>query len=302
MPLTCHTLHPEAIAWAKAATTNGGTFTTRTLRAVSTFAADVDRAGIRDRFLRLNLVCGTNLAAARTPLYRGESRTATQYGNAADVNNGPFVSGDYSEANGIAGDGNSKYFDTTLTIGTLKTFGASYENVHVSVYKRSSANDYGGPDFGGGDYSYAQYEGNTCLLDTTKVIDGASQVFDAGGDGWGYHAVMAQYFGNGLHLAQMYPSTTAGAYLRYDSAGGGGSDNISVSGSPKDFVNTDGTPLLFCGVWSNYDTGSGIVDNPSYGSNTLSAYSVGKAFATSGQRTAFSDAMQRFQTALGRAV
>ena len=95
-------LHPEAIAWRTAAVANGGTVSGSTLSAVSKFCASIDAAGIRDRFYRLNLLCGSNLSAALVPLYRGPSRTGTQYGNTTETNSG-FVGGDYSETGASGG-------------------------------------------------------------------------------------------------------------------------------------------------------------------------------------------------------
>jgi hypothetical protein len=86
------TYHPEALAWRTAALANGGTgITASTMQAVSDFCTAIDAAGIRSNFLRLSLMCGGNLAAARTPLYRASSPSGTQYGAAIDANVGPFV-------------------------------------------------------------------------------------------------------------------------------------------------------------------------------------------------------------------
>ena len=52
------TLHHEAIDWATRASANGGLISTTTIRAVSEFCRAIDSAGIRDRFLRLNLSAG----------------------------------------------------------------------------------------------------------------------------------------------------------------------------------------------------------------------------------------------------
>lgn len=289
--------HPEALAWKTAAVANGGTVSTSTLAAVSTFCDAIDAAGIRDRFLRLNLVCGSNLAAARTPLYRGASSGGTQYGSGVDTNNGPFVSGDYSESTGIAGDGSSKYLDTTLTIGTLNTFGAAYDNIHVSVYRRALG-ALGGGDFGCADYAYYYY-GNSCCFDTSGNNFG-SPGFDAGSAYAGGHSITTTVGDgtNGLNLAQYYPTTSDGAYLVNDS-----SQYVSVYiAGLSDFNSGDATPLLFGSVWGSYDNDGDIVASIDYGTNTLSAYSVGKAFTSSAQRTAYYNAMQAFQTALGRNV
>lgn len=119
-------VHPEANAWRTAVVANGGSVSASTMKNVSKFCADIDAAGIRDKFYRLNLFCGTGLNAALVPLYRGTSRTGTQYGNTTDTNNGPFVSGDYADNSGLTGTGNngvgvgsSKYLSTGLTPATV---------------------------------------------------------------------------------------------------------------------------------------------------------------------------------------
>lgn len=94
--------HPEAQTWRNAVLANGGAVSGSTLTAVSNFCRSIDAAGMRDRFYRLNLFCGTGLAACLVPLYRGPTATGTQYGNTTDTNNGPFVSGDYIET-GLTG-------------------------------------------------------------------------------------------------------------------------------------------------------------------------------------------------------
>jgi hypothetical protein len=122
------TTHPEAQAWRNAVIANGGTVSGSTLNAVSRFCRSIDAAGIRDRFYRLNLFCGTGLNAALVPLYRGQSRTGSQFGNTTDTNNGPFVSGDFSESSGLKGDGTSKSLDTGLAQNTF-----SVANAHISA-------------------------------------------------------------------------------------------------------------------------------------------------------------------------
>jgi hypothetical protein len=115
-------VHPEAAAWRSAVVANGGSVSASTMRAVSKFCADIDAAGIRDKLYRVNLFAGTGLNACLVPLYRGPSRTGTQYGNTTDTNQGPFVSGDYAEtgaSGGLKGNGSSKYLDTGLPGNTF---------------------------------------------------------------------------------------------------------------------------------------------------------------------------------------
>jgi hypothetical protein len=122
------TIHPEAADWANRVRTNGGSVSGTTLSAVSKFCASITSAGIRSRFYRLNLLCGTGLPACLVPLYRGPSLGGTQYGNATDTNNGPFVSGDFSEASGLQGNGSTKY----LATGIAQTYAGTNE-IHKSL-------------------------------------------------------------------------------------------------------------------------------------------------------------------------
>lgn len=113
--------HPEALSWASRVSANGGTVSGTTLTAVSKFCQDIDSAGIRSKFYRLNLFCGNNLEAALVPLYLAESSSASARGNTIDTNTN-FVSGDYSPSasgGGIVGDGSTKHLDTGVTASSL---------------------------------------------------------------------------------------------------------------------------------------------------------------------------------------
>lgn len=115
-------VHPDAADWANRVRANGGTASGSTLNAVSRFCSAIAAAGIRDRFYRLNLFCGTGLEACLVPLYRGQSLGGTQYGNAADANNGPFVSADYNEtgvASGLKANGTNKFLNTGVAANLL---------------------------------------------------------------------------------------------------------------------------------------------------------------------------------------
>lgn len=130
--------HPEAQVWRNAVIANGGSVSPSTLKAVSDFCRSIDTAGIRSKFRRLNLMCGTSdasLVAVRVPLYRGESRTGTQYGNTLDTNVN-FVQGDYAENTGLTGDGSSKYLNTGFNVDQLP--GAA--NCHLASYIRGTQN------------------------------------------------------------------------------------------------------------------------------------------------------------------
>lgn len=108
--------HPDAADWRSRVIANSGSVSASTMKAVSTFCGAIQAAGIRDRFLRLNLFCGTGLNACLTPLYRAASFGASPLGNAIDTNQGPFAAGAYTEATGLTPVFASQhYLDTGLT-------------------------------------------------------------------------------------------------------------------------------------------------------------------------------------------
>lgn len=135
-----NTLHPEAADWKNRVIANGGSVGGSTLSAVSAFCRRVDaQPGLRAAILRLNLFCGTGLAAALVPLYRAASRTATGIGNATDTNVN-FVSGDYAEtgaSGGLKGDGSTKYLNTgfnpSTAIPTQTSAHASYSGTSLET-------------------------------------------------------------------------------------------------------------------------------------------------------------------------
>jgi hypothetical protein len=127
--------HPEALDWATRVTANGGTVSSNTLAAVSTFCAAISlESGLRAAILRLNLFCGNSdasLNAVRTPLYRGASLGGAQLGNAMDTSFN-FVASDYQETGsggGLKGDGSTRYLDTGLLQSQVTPAG----NMHLSA-------------------------------------------------------------------------------------------------------------------------------------------------------------------------
>jgi hypothetical protein len=113
---------------------NGGTVSAATMNAVKAFCQTIVQQGLRDRFYRLNLFCGTGLSAALVPLYRGQSRTGTQFGGTTDTNTN-FVSGDYVETGstgGLLGNGTSKHLNTGFRTQDF----ASVSDVHLGIWWR----------------------------------------------------------------------------------------------------------------------------------------------------------------------
>lgn len=272
--------HPEALAWQDAVVANGGSVGS-SLQAVSDFCDAIDAAGIRDRFIRLSMLCGGNLSAALVPLYRGASPTGTQYGSAADYNIGPFVSADYSPTAGLNGNGSSKCLETGIDLPTCYAFGMEYNNVHTMVYRQESLGfNISGTVLGG--FVSGDYVGLVFRHDPN-----ATELFT--GDYQGDHVVYGSSATDpGMYLGQV-GSGPDGVLLR---------NNVSIKtgqtlsfGTSFDTINTD---IL---VFADSD-GFGNISSPI--ATRLSAYSLGKAFTSAGQRTAFYDAMVAVQTALGR--
>jgi len=125
-------VHPEAANWANRVLANGGTVSGSTLAAVGRFCRAIDAAGIRSKFYRLNLFCGTGLSACLVPLYRNISPSSSPLGNATDTNaGGLFVSGDYSESSGLNRPTGNRYLDTGLSPDNLPL--SVVEAMHLSV-------------------------------------------------------------------------------------------------------------------------------------------------------------------------
>lgn len=129
-------IHPEAADWSTRVVAQGDSVSTATLAKVSRLCYAIDAAGIRDRFLRLNVFSGTGLNAAITPLFRGRSLTGTQFGGTVDTNAGgasAFVSGDYVETVGLtAGNTLTKYLDTGFSTSLITA--AQFETMHFSAW------------------------------------------------------------------------------------------------------------------------------------------------------------------------
>lgn len=274
------TYHTEALAWKTAAEANGGTVSTPTLAAVSTFCTAIDAAGIRSKFLRLNLFVGGNLSAARVPLYRGASPTGTQYGGSVDVNNGPFVSGDYSEATGLTGNGTTKYLDTGLTFASLIAFGMHYDDDHACAYVRTpAAGTYlGGVDTGDQSSGY------------NLEYDGVGVTFYSG-DPFGDASVNGLSTQGGMFIGQR----TASSFSIFR-------NNVDITdSSSSNYQNDFNYPLTPPKVLV-FAQGNATGTNGNVTSATLAAYSIGKALSTGAERTAYYNAMLTLQTALGRNV
>jgi len=276
-------VHPEAAAWRSAVVANGGSVSASTVKAVSTFCAAIDSAGIRDRFYRLNLFAGTGLNAALVPLYRGPSRTGTQYGNSVDQSLGSpsFGPGDYTEAGasgGLLGNGSSKYLDTGL------------------------GGDF--PKASGGDVHFGAY---ATVLPTTNTFQRWIGMSDTASPAT-YYSLLARpdqspplfaWYCGGNATTRQGAMSAAGHYVGTDAVNkriffNGSEDTSSAQGAGSNTTNGSSRPFF---VFAENTSGS-----PSARSNgRMAAYHIGVSL-TNGQVASLYSALQAFQTALGRNV
>jgi hypothetical protein len=263
----------DAQDWINRVYANGGTVSASTASAVNTFCNAIDAASIRDRFFRLNLFCGTGLNAALVPLYRGPSRTGTQYGNLTDTNNGPFVSGDYNETGSSAGlaGAATKYLNTGVKANDL-----GQTDRHLSVVADASAlglsSQYaiGGDNFGGaGNYYWGILAGSSAgnMMARAQATAANSSQFSVTGKP---HVLLS---GNG----------SAAVYR----------NGSSVATGPAGTFTAPAQDIWVLGL--NRNGSLGDVYN-----GRIQSYSIGPA-VTAAQASSFYAAVSAFQTSLSRA-
>jgi len=271
-------VHPEAAAWRSAVVANGGSVSASTMRAVSKFCADIDAAGMRDRFYRMSLVCGNNLLAALVPLYRGPSRTGTQHGSATDTNVGPFVSADYAQTTGLEGNGSTKCLNTGLAPDGLDTLATGHVSARFSdgAPSNTGLGVIGAAVTSGQRYALLTispsgtaetrgFWGSTLAADRATIAHNANN-----------HCLVTRSSATGLTI---YRDGTNTASL---------ATSITPSASAAPF-----------GVFAVLGAAGDI--NTSFGlyAGRVTAYSIGRV-VTSSQAAAFSTALQAFNTAIGR--
>jgi hypothetical protein len=273
--------HPEASDWRTRVIANGGSVSGSTLKAVSDFCKAIDKAGIRDRFYRLNLFCGnadSALNAVRTPLYRAQSFTASPLGNATDENTGTFVQGDYAENNGLLGNGSTKYLSTGLPMTFL---GSNQVHLFASFVPDASANF-------------------RVLLGARANLSG-SLAMEQNFNGTTSNRPRIAIFSVGFNPSgNASPITGRTQYLcQLDGTNGiiGESFARNVSIGQNTFGAYSATNTTAFLIFAGNQVGTGIA---AYFHSRIDSYSIGAAFTTSAGRTAYHDALTTFRDALGR--
>jgi hypothetical protein len=276
------TTHHEALDWASRVVTNGGSVSTTTVRAVSDFCAAIDRAGLRNKFWRLNLVCGQQLEAARVPVYLSTSYGGTTVGNQTDTNTG-YTGSDYIETGTSAGlfGGTGKHLNTGVTNDTIDR-----SDCHALVYAKdmgtSTANDeavLGCEQSGGGVFilqtrasnasgfvsnrAYAAITGLTGEVNGSPIVQSGSFALSATA------ATSLAVYGNG--------ALTGSSSVNRGSGGAGN------------------TRPVFVGAYNA--GGAAVIHSPS----RIRAYSIGLGL-TAAQMLTLHDAIHAFQSRLSRAL
>ncbi len=276
-------LHPEAASWRTRVVDNGGTVSAATLKAVSDLCRAIDSAGIRSRFLRLNVFAGDNLSAVLVPLFRGASLSGAQYGLTTDANvsAGPFVSGDYTLATGLTGNGSSKYLQTGLRLDQLPA-GIETDG-HLSVYVRTTPNN-------------------------NAMISSYSFHSTTAADRHRYEMV-PNNFTFGRETGQAGPSSPTYPALQVGSRSSASSMftyHNGVAGSELTYSITPvATSIPFTVFARNLVTGTpptaGSYSPTLYFSGALGSYSIGRSLNAT-EVTRYTNAMNTFMAALGRNV
>ena len=274
-------LHPDAQDWVNRVYSNGGTVSSATAAAVNQFCVDLENApggSIRDRFYRLNLFAGNSdasLNAVRTPLFRGPSLGGTQYGGTTDTNNN-FLAADYNEtgaSGGLLGNGTTKYLDTGFNVSSLP--GAA--NCHLSGYIRGTQSVSGAGTLIG-----ALFNGTADRYRIFLLENNASTYAPYAELGKAVNVNTTRSNANGGLFLASRTSTTSLTF--YD-------DAVSIGTNTSSTVEdaTGNVPFL---VFAR----SGPTD---YLASRMAGYSIG-AGMTGAQVTSYYNALNTFQTALGR--
>jgi hypothetical protein len=271
-PIFASITNTDAQLWIDNVYANNGTVSLSTATAVQTFCNAIN-AAIRDRFYRLNLFCGNNLAAALVPLYRGQSSGGTRFGNTTDTSIN-FLTTDYVETGANGGLNSQNSFSRYLDIGTITSMDAASQHVSNYVLRRSGQTEIGGFGLnisGAGWETRIQHRGTL----TGRVWIGA------------------QFWGGTYSPTATVTQTTFVLGSR-----------TSVSNMFVQFngvANGDDTVTRTVPAASSASVTVCSQSAGSYFDGIMAGYSFGLGMTTT-QAQAFNTAMQAFQTALSRSV
>jgi hypothetical protein len=275
--LLSSTIDADAKDWGARVVANGGTYSPATLKAVSNFAKQAKAAGLWTKLTRVNLFAGDQLAAALVPLKVGG-------GNATDTNVN-FVSGDYTEATGLKGNGTSKSLDTGITfaIASLATMSLSAYAVSMETSGGSTMKVLLGSQDGG---------------DSRKGVQLCAQY------NFGTNQRRATYTGQNASVAAPAYTTalTASAFVSAGPVGDGtyrlfenGVEVGTATAAPSNSVNALGTIRVF--AQSEDDASTAAWWTSAY----IRTYHIGTTLTVAEQATLYT-ITHAFNVALGRGV
>lgn len=272
----------DAQSWINRVYANGGTVSTSTANAVNTFCNAIDSAGLRDRFFRLNLFCGTGLSSALVPLYRGQSLGGTQFGGTTDTNSN-FVAGDYSETSGLKGNGSNKHLLTGLLPGDM---GGPLHQA-FSIQSDATVNDF----VMGCDNAF-DAGWTSCVIDLPSVGTAA-------GGATGLRARGALSSNQGAVGATILTSSSVVRYVATSPRTSGSGLSMYQNGTLSETRSpTYAThPAFQIAVFGGNRKGTVVARSRA----RLSSYSIGLDI-TAGQAAAYDAALVDFLAALGRAT
>ena len=262
--------HPDVDYWLYKIALYGGTASSTTISALNTFCNSIDTAGLRNKFIRLNLFCGNNLNACLVPLY----------GDITDINfNNNFNSSDYNETGsngGLKGDGLSKGLITGVSTSIIPT--AFHLSTYVSIPNTTISLGY---DIGG-----TNSDSNDHRIGLTNILfPSPSYTFAC------FQLINTPYIATS-NVAGFYIGnclTTTGQLYRNGVSVAIGT-NTGNNRIPSNY------PLM---IFGGSQSGSNSMRN--FSTARLNAYSAGFSM-TNAEASTFNTIMQIFQTALNRNV
>lgn len=267
-PHNVYVSNSDAQNWIDRVYVNSGTVSQYTADAVSEFCDTINRAGLRDKFYRLNLFCGNDLRACLTPLYIGTNKDNI-FGYATDLSTG-FIGSEYAESSGLIALANGKNLRTGLSLANI---GCS-ESGHIAVYQTQMF-----------------INGNPYSSDINRplIANGISKIGFNGSESavcmFGSDSVNIPYYGG---LVLMNRDSSLKAY-----------ENGVLKGVKNTLTPITTPQASHVGVFTNTQGTSAVGSNYFFG--YLKGYSFGKNMSDN-EVGILSSAIEKFNTKLNRGI
>lgn len=252
-------LNAITVSWLTRVASSGGSVAPTIQTAVNNLVNMLEAAGLLAKMVRLNLFTGDQLAAALVPLIGSGSDTA-----------GNLVSGDYTVAGGIKGNGSNKYVDTNTNFNAVSTNGT---NMHFSLTALSAVN-------------------GRIMGSSRQNVFTRHYMFD-GGFSWGNGGTRSPQPSGPEHMIATRDAT--GSALFYSGGTQTGSHPTPDGSQPADI-----SVIVLAHNQSPTGTNVGGAVN-SFSTSSVGGYSIGYHLSAA-QAAAYRNAISTFNTALGRAA